>query len=67
MGYPLKGVDAAVSNAWRRGDIEKEIRGQRALQGEREYYAECFDSESIREVEKRWIALIELKRGQVAG
>lgn len=36
MGYPLKGVDIAVSNAFK-PDPVKAIRDQRMLQGEHEY------------------------------
>lgn len=58
MGYPLKGIDASVSKALRRDDIAKIIRGQRAMQGEREYYAEAFSPEQVRQLQKRWLAIV---------
>ncbi|KIV91998.1 hypothetical protein PV10_06480 [Exophiala mesophila] len=59
VGYPLKGIDASVSKVLRRNDIAKTIRSQRAMQGEREYYAESFSPERVREVQKRWLEIVD--------
>jgi hypothetical protein len=36
VGYPLKGIDLAVSHAFKSGGM-KAVRNQRMLQGEHEY------------------------------
>lgn len=58
VGYPLKGIDAEVSKAWK-GDDMKEVRKQRNLQGEKEYFEAGFTGEQVEEIVARWEAIIE--------
>ncbi|KEF63759.1 uncharacterized protein A1O9_01737 [Exophiala aquamarina CBS 119918] len=56
-GYPLKGIDSELSKAWK-GDDMKEVRKQRNLQGEKEYFEAGFTSRQVEEIAARWEAIM---------
>lgn len=63
-GYPLKGVDVAVTNAFR-ADSAKSIKSSRIAQGEREYLE--VNEEERRAVVDRWHELLaaeQLRKAQ---
>ena len=58
VGYPLKGIDAELSKVLK-GDSMKEVRKQRNLQGEMEFFEAGFTNEQVEEIGARWEEIIE--------
>ena len=58
VGAGALGFEAEISKAWR-GDVMKDIRRQRILQGEKEYYEENFAPRKVHELEARWQEIVD--------
>ena len=59
VGFPLKGIDVAVSHAFK-GDGMKAVRNQRMLQGEHEYVE--ISEQTRKKIVTRWQDILTTRR-----
>lgn len=59
VGYPLKGIDAAITHAFKT-DGMKAVQHQRMLQGEHEYVD--LPEETKKEIARRWQLIVAKER-----